>query len=927
MPQDIVLGGAGRRAYGVRKFRTAQNVLNSLSDVTVDPDAPVGSALVKQADGTFSAGATSGTGDMMASVYDADADGRVEAADTLSDGTNVVTAAQAKAAANALHSHANSALLASLTSGGDGNGYLSNAGTYTAPAGNVVGPATNTANKIPQWNGANSKTLKDGLALITTIGVTGSDTSVPTEQAVREAITAGSSEVAWPQTNLIYLAKRTDSYTADGTMPLPYKTLATALAAAASGDTIVCLDDGEYGAEAGDYDLVAGVSLYAPNATLVGRFDIGANCMLTAKELRRGTGVSGYTIDMREAGTAQVRLQLFTLAGSGNGFHVQYAGAVLLVECGQAYVENGKLMIDQAAGIGHYHYRGADVYITGTGTAFAGNSSVTGVVLVDHVLNRDAGAGRAFYVTGGTIDASVGHIDVTTAYTVDDGATLNLVCGNITGTATVDPAGTAAVNRADDITGVDSAGNSEYVGTDAGGTFGFHVLPAGTGDVVGPASNTDAYVPQWNGADSNTLKDGLAIVTTVGEAGADTSLPTEQAVREAVAAVADSLGTVSSQDSDDVAITGGTITGTDLNTTVAAILTGYNRRKKVLSIIADNTQAPLTEVDGDRYILAADGGVPHAGWDGASVGDIVQFVTDTWVAETPEEGWVVYVDGQDQDALYVDDGTPAWELRSTAITAHNDLSSLDGGTTDEYYHMTSAEHTAVTGHPSSTSNPHSTSIANIGSGTLSQLNSALSDATLDVSSASRTPTAHASTHTNGTDDVATMVGDSGSGGTKGLVPAPSTGDADKALMGDGDFKAVDAEHMDTNVKRVLLEEVLVNTFGDEDVADLYVAERGLSWIYHGPDFTISDVYMTVGSTDGSGNQPTIQLSLNSAGTTILSSVWTVDSSTTPDAHITAFTANTTVTDGDRILVIAAEHASAGTGDAGPLRVTILGTIQ
>lgn len=32
-----------------------------------------------------------------------------------------------------------------------------------------------------------------------------------------------------------------------------------------------------------------------------------------------------------------------------------------------------------------------------------------------------------------------------------------------------------------------------------------------------------------------------------------------------------------------------------------------------------------------------------------------------------------------------------------------------------------------------------------------------------------------------------MVGDSGSGGTKGLVPAPATGDADKALLGDGDF--------------------------------------------------------------------------------------------------------------------------------------------
>jgi hypothetical protein len=35
----------------------------------------------------------------------------------------------------------------------------------------------------------------------------------------------------------------------------------------------------------------------------------------------------------------------------------------------------------------------------------------------------------------------------------------------------------------------------------------------GTGDVVGPATNTDSYIPQWNGANSKTLKDGLPITT------------------------------------------------------------------------------------------------------------------------------------------------------------------------------------------------------------------------------------------------------------------------------------------------------------------------------------------------------------------------------------------------------------------------------
>jgi hypothetical protein len=37
--------------------------------------------------------------------------------------------------------------------------------------------------------------------------------------------------------------------------------------------------------------------------------------------------------------------------------------------------------------------------------------------------------------------------------------------------------------------------------------------PAGSGNVSGPVTNTDAFVPQWNGANSLLLKDGLAVAT------------------------------------------------------------------------------------------------------------------------------------------------------------------------------------------------------------------------------------------------------------------------------------------------------------------------------------------------------------------------------------------------------------------------------
>ena len=53
----------------------------------------------------------------------------------------------------------------------------------------VYGPTTNNADYIPQWSGANTGLLKDGLSVVTSIGSPGLDTALPTDQAVREAIT------------------------------------------------------------------------------------------------------------------------------------------------------------------------------------------------------------------------------------------------------------------------------------------------------------------------------------------------------------------------------------------------------------------------------------------------------------------------------------------------------------------------------------------------------------------------------------------------------------------------------------------------------------------------------------------------------------------------------------------------------------------
>jgi len=49
----------------------------------------------------------------------------------------------------------------------------------------------------------------------------------------------------------------------------------------------------------------------------------------------------------------------------------------------------------------------------------------------------------------------------------------------------------------------------------------------GSGDVLGPATNTDSYIPQWNGADSKTLKNGIPTSTFAPALGADDNYVTD----------------------------------------------------------------------------------------------------------------------------------------------------------------------------------------------------------------------------------------------------------------------------------------------------------------------------------------------------------------------------------------------------------------
>jgi hypothetical protein len=54
------------------------------------------------------------------------------------------------------------------------------------------------------------------------------------------------------------------------------------------------------------------------------------------------------------------------------------------------------------------------------------------------------------------------------------------------------------------------------------------------GDTFSPSTNHAGYIPSWNGANSKTLADGYEVKTSVGTPGVDTKLVTEKAVRDSL---------------------------------------------------------------------------------------------------------------------------------------------------------------------------------------------------------------------------------------------------------------------------------------------------------------------------------------------------------------------------------------------------------
>jgi hypothetical protein len=158
--------------------------------------------------------------------------------------------------------------------------------------------------------------------------------------------------------------------------------------------------------------------------------------------------------------------------------------------------------------------------------------------------------------------------------------------------------------------------------------------------------------------------------------------------------------TVSAGHTVDEFSTDGTLSGNSdtalpteqaVKTYVDSKVSGLDWRAAVISASADTP--PSSPATGDRYLLLPT--TLNGDWSGHT-DDIAEWDGSAWVFHSPENGWTTHV--QDEARYYTYNGNTSSWVPLGAEVQHNALNGLQGGLgTDEFFHLSNAEHDAITG--------------------------------------------------------------------------------------------------------------------------------------------------------------------------------------------------------------------------------------
>lgn len=308
-------------------------------------------------------------------------------------------------------------------------------------------------------------------------------------------------------------------------------------------------------------------------------------------------------------------------------------------------------------------------------------------------------------------------------------------------------------------------------------------LPVTAGGISGPVTSTDNAVALFDGTDGQTIKNSTVTVSADGDiAGVDTltisSSDSGDCVSITKTTAGDSLTIAQSGSGEAIHITQGILRITPLTASRALALDANQR-----VVASSTTGAELGYVNGVTSAIQTQINAKQATITGGATTIVSSDLTASRALSSDASGKVAVATTTLTELNYVNGVTSAIQ---TQINAKQDtgnyVTALTGDVT-----ATGPGSVAATIANDAVTNAK---LANMAANTIKGNNTGGSTDPIDLTVAQTTAMLNA------------MVGDSGSGGTKGMVPAPATGDATKYLRGDATWQTISASSLPTSANFV-----------------------------------------------------------------------------------------------------------------------------